>query len=382
MYAKGIETVFWLSIGHVAYTYFGYPLLLWLVSLVRPREVRKSDITPSVSLIITAYNEEKRIAEKLDNSLDLSYPNALLEIIVASDYSSDRTDEIVNSYKRRGVKLVRASKRGGKEAAQKLAVQTAIGEILVFSDVATILPGNAIASIVRNFHDPTVGCVSSVDRFIDTDGGISGEGAYVKYEMLLRFLEARVNSLVGLSGSFFAARSSVCRVQWSENLQSDFNTVLNSMRMGFRGVADPDSVGFYKNIRDEKKEFDRKVRTVLRGITVFMKSLALVNPFRHPIFAWQLVSHKLCRWLVPFAMISAFLANALLAPRSFVYGLLLMAQLAFYTMGFGGLVHKPLARLSLVKFPAFFLLVNSSIIRAWWRYCAGERLVSWEPSKR
>jgi len=377
-----LEIVFWMSVGLVAYAYFGYPLLLWLVSLVQSREVRKGDLISSVSFIITAYNEEKRIAEKLDNTLKLLYPDALLEIVVASDCSSDRTDEIVNSYKPRGVKLVRASARGGKEAAQKLAVQTAIGDILVFSDVATILPENAIATIVRNFHDPTVGCVSSEDRFVDTEGGISGEGAYVKYEMFLRSLETRVNSLVGLSGSFFAARSRVCKARWSEDLQSDFNTVLNSMRISLRGVADPDSIGFYKNIRDEKKEFDRKVRTVLRGISVFMKSLALVNPFQYPIFAWQLFSHKLCRWLVPFAMISALVANASLASRSLLYGLLLAAQLSFYTVAFGGLIHKPLARLSVVKLPSFFLLVNASILHAWWRYCAGERLVTWEPSKR
>jgi cellulose synthase/poly-beta-1,6-N-acetylglucosamine synthase-like glycosyltransferase len=289
----GNEIIFWLSLGLMGYAYFGYPLLLGVMSLFRDREVMRADITPSVTFVITAYNEENRITEKLENTLKLSYPDALLEIIVASDCSSDRTDELVKSYELRGVMLVRAAERRGKEAAQKLAVQSAKGEILVFSDVATILPGNAIQNIVRNFYDPTVGCVSSEDRFVETDGKISGEGAYVRYEMCLRSLETRVNSLVGLSGSFFAARSSVCKAQWSEDLQSDFNTVLNSMRSGLRGVADPDSVGYYRNIRDERKEFDRKVRTVLRGISVFMQSLSLVNPFQYPIFAWQLFSHIL-----------------------------------------------------------------------------------------
>ena len=252
----------------------------------------------------------------------------------------------------------------------------------MFSDVATILSEDAITNIVKNFHDPTVGCVSSVDRFLDKDGRISGEGAYVRYEMFLRSLETRVNSLVGLSGSFFAARSAVCKQAWSEDLQSDFNTVLNSMRVGLRGVADPDSIGYYKNIADERKEFDRKVRTVLRGISVFMKSLVLVNPVRYPIFAWQLMSHKLCRWLVPFAMLSALASNAILAISSGGYRTLLALQIVFYSVALGGLLCRPLQRSPLVKLPAFFLLVNASIFKAWIRYWSGERLVAWEPSRR
>ena len=314
-----LEIVFWLAVALIAYAYAGYPLALRALAVLRARPVAKADVTPHVTFIITAYNEEKRIGEKLENTLKLTYPRDRLEVLVASDCSSDRTDEIVRTYQTRGVRLVRAPTRKGKEAAQKLAVHAAQGEILVFSDVATVLPENAVRNIVKNFHDPSVGCVSSVDRFIDRDGRPSGESAYVRYEMFLRSLETRVNSLVGLSGSFFAARREVCRNAWSEELQSDFNTVLNSMRMGLRGVADPDSIGYYLNIADERKEYERKVRTVLRGISVFMRSLALVNPLRNTLFAWQLLSHKLCRWLVPFAMIAAFAANGALALASQFY---------------------------------------------------------------
>ncbi len=376
------ESLFYLSVLLILYAYAGYPLLLGLMALVRTQAVRQAEITPPVTLIITAYNEERRIADKLDNSLKLDYPRALLEILVASDCSSDRTDEIVRSYGDRGVALVRAPIRKGKEAAQKLAVGTAKGEILVFSDVATILQPDAIGNIVKSFNDPTVGCVSSVDRFVDQDGRTSGEGAYVKYEMFLRSLESRVNSLVGLSGSFFAARSTVCKQAWSEDLQSDFNTVLNSMRMGLRGVADPASLGIYKNIADERKEYERKVRTVLRGISVFMKSWGLVNPVRYPVFAWQLVSHKLCRWLVPFGMVAAFVTNGLLAAGSSWYAALFAGQVLFYLVALGGVLVRPLLKLSLVRIPSFFLVVNISILQAWIRYWSGERLVAWEPSKR
>lgn len=376
------EIVFFASVALIVYAYAGYPLALSLLFLFRARHVEKADVNPPVTFIITAYNEEKRIVEKLENTLTLIYPRGQLEILVASDCSSDGTDEIVNFYKDRGVQLVRASVRKGKEAAQKLAVEMAKGEILVFSDVATILTEQAVSNIVKSFHDPTVGCVSSVDRFLDQDGRVSGEGAYVRYEMFLRSLETRVNSLVGLSGSFFAARSLVCKQAWSDDLQSDFNTVLNSMRMGLRGVADPESVGYYKNIADERREYDRKVRTVLRGISVFMRSLALVNPLRHAMFAWQLLSHKLCRWLVPFGMMTAFASNAFLALSSQWYAILFLIQILFYSVALGGIVWKPLLRLPIIKLSSFFLLVNASIFQAWVRYCSGERLVAWEPSKR
>jgi glycosyltransferase involved in cell wall biosynthesis len=376
------EIVFWLSVALIAYAYAGYPLALGALTLIRTRRVEKADIRPSVTFTITAYNEEQRIADKLENTLKLTYPREKLEILVASDCSSDGTDEIVKSYADRGILLVRAPVRKGKEAAQKLAVEVAKGEILVFSDVATVLPENAVANIVKNFHDPTVGCVSSVDRFVDYDGRLSGEGAYVKYEMFLRFLETRVNSLVGLSGSFFAARKDVCKEGWAEDLQSDFNTLLNSVRMGLRGVADPDSIGYYTNIADEWKEHERKVRTILRGISVFMRSLALVNPLRHSLFAWQLISHKLCRWLVPFGMMTGFLSNALLALSSQFYATLFLTQVLFYAVALAGIWSKPLLRLPIIRLASYFLLVNASIFQAWMRYWSGERLIVWEPSKR
>ena len=376
-----IETVFWVSVGFVFYAYAGYPLLLMLIGLVRNRPIKKAPFQPTVSFIITAYNEEKRIGEKLLNTLRQDYPRELLDLVVASDCSTDTTDDLVRSFESSGIRLVRSDTKGGKEAAQKLAVDSTSGDILVFSDTATMLEPTAISTIVRNFSDPTVGCVSSVDRFIDTDGTVSGEGAYVRYEMLLRHLETRVNTLVGLSGSFFAARRSVCQ-GWAPDLQSDFNTLLNSVRSGLRGVADPESVGFYKNLSDQKKEYERKVRTIVRGISVFMRSLSLLNPLRYHLFAWQLFSHKLCRWLVPFAMIAALVTNAVLASSSLFFQGTLVAQVVFYSVALAYLATKRLPSFGMLRIPSFFVMVNLSILDAWIRYFRGERIVSWSPSKR
>lgn len=375
-----VQAAFWSAVVFICYAYVGYPVLLRIACLFRGRPVNKGPIEPAVSFIITAYNEEKRISAKIENTLEQTYPKQKLEIIVASDCSSDSTDEIVREYEPQGVRLVRARERKGKEHAQKHAVLVATGDILVFSDVATILDREGIANIVKNFNDATVGCVSSVDRFLDEEGKISGEGAYVKYEMLLRNLETRLNSVVGLSGSFFAARSVVCQ-NWAIDLQSDFNTLLNARKLGLRGVSDPDSIGYYKNIADERREFDRKVRTVLRGISVFMRSRTLLNPFRFGLFSWQLVSHKLCRWLVPFAMIVAFVSNVILASYSPFYFYSSLAQVMFYSIAVAGFSTQ-LSRQRIVRLFSFFVLVNVSILKAWYGYLRGNRLLVWEPSKR
>jgi len=337
-----MKFLFWLSSFGVFYAYFGYAFLLMLIDgyrrVFKPVAARSPvsqqgawppEALPTASLIITAFNEEQRIAQKIENALAQTYPPGRLEIIVASDCSSDQTDAIVRRYVDLGVKLVRAPERKGKENAQMHAVREASGDILVFSDVATILKPDALQTIVRNFQDPSIGCVSSEDRFIDRNGQVSGEGLYVKYEMAVRNLESSVNTLVGLSGSFFAARREVCR-DWAPDLQSDFNTLLNTVKMGLRGVSDPHSVGYYENIAEERKEFQRKVRTVLRGITVLMRNFHLLNPRRHGLFAWQLISHKLCRWIVPFFLMAAFVSNSALVSSGSLYLMLFMLQILFY----------------------------------------------------
>jgi glycosyltransferase involved in cell wall biosynthesis len=380
MGASAMETLFWCAVIFIIYAYAGYPLLLLALSCRHHRPVKKGNITPTVSFIITAYNEENRIREKIENTLALDYPRDRLELIVASDCSTDQTDRIVHFFRPQGVRLIRAAQRLGKEAAQKLGVEAAGGEILVFSDVATILPPDAISKIVKNFYDPTVGCVSSVDKIIDAQGNLSGEGAYVRYEMFLRSLETKVNTLVGLSGSFFAARREVCG-NWRVELQSDFNTLLNAVQSGLRGVSDPETVGFYKRIADESKEYERKVRTVLRGIAVLMKSLPMLNPFRYGLFSWQLLSHKLCRWLVPGALIVAFVSNLFLLSHSPWYRSFFVLQLCFYVVAAGGIKINIFSR-TFLKLPAFFVVVNLSILTAWFRYLRGERLVTWKPSER
>lgn len=371
-----IELAFWSSVALILYAYAGYLCALAVLALFRRRPVMRAPITPRVSFIITAHNEEARIREKLDNTFALDYAADRLEIIVASDCSTDGTDAIVRSYSDR-VQLVRAPSRLGKEAAQQLAIDAATGDILVFSDVATALAPDAVSTIVMNFADPSVGCVSSIDKFVNAEGTTSGEGAYVRYEMLLRRLESRVNTLVGLSGSFFAARREVC-AQWATDRQSDFSTLLSAVEHGWRGVLDPRCPGYYRNIADDRRELERKTRTVVRGLFVLRANVHMLNPIHYGLFAWQLASHKLCRWIVPFAMMAAYLSNLMLAANSIFYQTLLLVQTLVYAAAAAGL-YLNIARL---KLPAFLIQANLAVAIAWVRHLRGDRITVWTPSTR
>jgi len=377
------EILFYTSLFLIFYGYFGYPLSLLFVSLLKSNNKRviNPDYYPYVTLIITAYNEEKRIEKKIENTISLNYPKHNLQIIVASDGSTDKTNDIVKRYNDYGIELLEIAERRGKENAQKEAVKKATGEVIVFTDVATYLEPNALKQIVSNFADPSIGCVSSEDRLLGKNGKPGGEGFYVRYEMWLRRLESKVNSLVGLSGSFFAARKEVCQ-DFSGEMQSDFRTVLSSLKMGMKGVSDPKSIGYYQDVSDEEKEFTRKVRTVLRGLTVFFNHLEFLNFLKYGFFSYQYLCHKLLRWLVPVFLFIAFVSNFILAWKSYIFLGLFLAQMVFYIWAFLGWKIKNLIKGGLLKIPVYFLIVNASIFVAWWKYLKGERVIMWTPSER
>jgi cellulose synthase/poly-beta-1,6-N-acetylglucosamine synthase-like glycosyltransferase len=376
-----MEIVFAASIFLVFFAYFGYPLTLVILRSIKRNTVAKAPYIPPASLIIAACNEEKRIRDKLDNTLSLEYPREKLQIIIASDGSCDKTNEIVRSYATHGIELLDFPERRGKESAQKDAILKATGEVIVFSDVATRIAPEGLKEIIANFADPSVGCVSSVDRVIGRDDKPCGEGFYVHYEMWLRHLESQVFSLVGLSGSFFAARREVCR-DFSGEMQSDFRTVLNSVRLGLRGVSDPGSIGYYRDIADTKREFERKIRTVLRGLTVFFHNLEFLNIFRYGLFSYLYFCHKLLRWLVPVFLITAITANVLLSFYSAGYLVLFFFQLLFYGFAAGVWAQKLPSSCVVFKIPFYFVTVNAAILVAWWRFLRGRRMVMWSPSER
>lgn len=374
-----LKVLFWVAAIGAVYSYFLYPLLLAMIPRRSQKKGELAERDPSVSLIVTAHNEAHRIRDKIENCLALDYPD--LEIIVASDASSDATDSIVREYADRSVTLARAEERKGKEHAQLHAIKKARGEILVFSDVATQIPVEALRKLVRYFDDATVGAVSSEDRFISRDGSVVGEGAYVKYEMWLRRLESDRAGLVGLSGSFFAARKSICD-DWDIYSPSDFNTALNCARNGYVAVTAPDVLGHYQDVADPSKEYQRKLRTIIRGLTALVRHPEVLNPVKYGSFAFQVFGHKLMRWAAPWFQAALLLFSLLLLGQGFIYTLAFVLQVVFYGLVLLGHFAPGLRARSYVKIPYFFVQVNVAIVHATLNFMRGTRMTVWSPSQR
>jgi len=375
--------LFYLSALLCGYSYFLYPLILKMIPSrsLCPFFPLVDGSLPRLSLIITVHNEQSRIRDKLENTLGIDYPRDSLEVIVASDCSTDDTDLIVASYMDRGVRLVRADKRKGKEYAQLCAMRAAEGDILVFSDVATQIPEDALRILAAQFSDERVGALSSEDRFVSKDGSLVGEGAYVKYEMWLRRLESDRAGLVGLSGSFFAARREVCK-DWDINSPSDFNTALNCAKKGMVAITSPEVVGIYKDVKDSGLEYRRKVRTVIRGITAVARHSEVLNPFRMKMFAFQVWSHKLMRWGVPWFMLLLAVVTLMLQGQGMIYKLALVAQIIFYALALAGWVSTTMRENTTIRMVFFFVQTNLALAQAALSFFSGKRVTVWTPSRR
>jgi len=376
-----LEVILWSSILLVFWTYFGYFLLMKAVSYFYAKDVKRENIQPNVSLIITAYNEERRIAEKIENSLASSYPADKLEIIIVSDASNDNTDNIVRSYSEKGVKLLVMPERHGKHYGQGRGIKAAKSDIVVLTDATTFLDADSIQKIVRNFADPTVGCVSGVDSITSDDANASGEGLYVKYEMALRDLESMVGSLIGVSGCFFAVRKRLC-VDWIDNMSADFYMPNIAYENGFRSILDKEAIGRYTVLHNPEKEFQRKVRTVVHGLEVLFRFKRLMSIFRFGTYSIQLISHKLLRWLVPFLLLEILVVNALLYNGTTAYFVLFILQVLFYILALTTHMIPSLRNYTLLKIPYFFTMVNYAILIAWYKYITYQEYVVWDSTKR
>ncbi len=377
-----MEFIFWIAFIGTIYSYFIYPIILLLIKKrSAPDYEHNAHNTKDVTLIITVHNEEARIVQKLDNALAIDYPANQLEIIVASDASTDKTHEIVSRYENEKVHLVCVNEHKGKEYAQWSAIKEAKGDILIFSDVATDIPKDAISKMVRYFDDPAIGAVSSEDRFISEDGKVVGEGLYVRYEMWLRRMESAICSLVGLSGSFFAVRKNLCD-EWDTDIPSDFNTALNCVKKGHIAISADDVHGYYKDVKENKKEFQRKVRTVLRGISAIAKKAEVLNPLKYGTFSFLVWSHKIMRWMVPVFMVLTLCISAILAINSTFYCIIFGLQVVFYGLVLAGFLSQTIRNNAFVKIPFFFVESNIAIAYAIFLFFRGKRMTTWQPSKR
>lgn len=373
-----MELLFWVSVIGVLYPYLGYPLLLYVAGRVSRAPQRRGEAPlPSVTMIIPAHNEAGSVAAKVANTAALRYPLDRLQILFVSDGSTDGTAEVIRSGATSGMSVLELPERRGKAAALNAGIERAAHDIIVFSDASIALEPDALRNLVRPFQDAGIGCVSGEDPI--ADGG--GEGLYGRYELFLRRLESRLHSIVGASGSFYAQRRVLCGA-FEPGLAPDFLSVLRTVEQGYRAVSEPSAVGSMTSLKDPRQEFERKVRTVIRGLTTLFRYKHLLSPLRFGWFSVFLASHKLLRWTVP-VFLASCLATALALRESAFYIAVFAIQVAFYLVAAAAFLRLGgLQRSILGKIAVYFSSVNAAVLVAWIRYARGVRQELWTPSRR
>lgn len=376
-----------LIIGFSLYTYLGYPAVLQLLTRMRrsafhPGEPRD---LPRISIVLPVYNEAAVIAGTLERILALDYPADRRQILVVSDASTDGTDDIVAEFAARGVELLRLPARAGKTAAENAARPRLTGDIIINTDASVRVDTAALKALVAAFDDDSVGVASgrdvSVSNFAEQGNG--GEGAYVGYEMRIRDLETALDGIVGASGCLYAIRADLHMHPVPEELSRDFSAALTARAHGYRAVSVPEAICYVPRGRSLHQEYRRKVRTITRGLATLAHNRALLNPLRYGLFSWMLFSHKVCRWLLPWAGVLALAALATLAltlpvARVLLAGVCVVLALAVV----GWLWPKGRSAPRIVTLPTYVVAGNVAVLQAWLRLLTGRAAPVWEPTRR
>jgi cellulose synthase/poly-beta-1,6-N-acetylglucosamine synthase-like glycosyltransferase len=350
-----LTALFWIAVLGVVYVYAGYPLLLWLWNRRRPRPVSRGPHLPTVSVVIAARNEETAIGPKLANTLALEYPPSRLEVIVVSDGSTDRTEELVKSVADDRVTLIALLEHRGKAEALNAGVSAARGEIVVFADARQRFDRSALRALVASFGDPAVGAVSG-ELHLGAEGAGPARfvGLYWTYEKLLRRLESGVDSTLGATGAIYAIRRSLFRPLTPGTILDDFVIPMRIVAAGYRTVFEPAARAHDLAAERVSDEFSRKVRTLAGNYQAFRLCPGLFRPSRNRVFI-QFVSHKVGRLVVPFLLAVTVLTSGLL-PGAF-YRLVFWSQVAFYGLG----VAAPVV-VAVANFARVFLVLNLAAV--------------------
>jgi cellulose synthase/poly-beta-1,6-N-acetylglucosamine synthase-like glycosyltransferase len=382
-----IEILFWAAVLLIIYAYVGYPLLITLMSLVVNNKVDKGGIEPFVTLLITAYNEEKDIAAKLENSLALDYPKAKFEIVVASDGSTDATDEIVRGFagNEAGVRVVlhRVEGRVGKTATQNSALKVCAGDIVVFSDAASLYDSKAIRAMVRNYADPEVGAVSGMYTYENKEGVSTGLATMLFWnlENFIKSRQTRIRTITGCCGCIYSVRKNLY-TDLPPTIISDLVEPLMILQKGYRIVFEPEARALEETAGKSADEFKMRIRVIVRGMRGMLFAGKLYNPLKFPFVSFQLISHKLMRWLVPVFCIVAIISNAVLFPSSPLYALIFLGQLLFYSFAvLGFFLEKKGIHKKIFYLPLYFCIVNIAALISMFKVFRGENIVTWQTQR-
>jgi len=371
------------------YAYVGYPLIL-LALPRRPRREKEAGPTarhwPDLSITVPIHNEAANLRGLLENLLALEYPGRR-QILVVSDGSTDTSDAIVASYAARGIELLHLTERRGKTAAENAARPYLKGDIIVNTDASVRLHPRAVMQLVAAFADPSVGVASACDVSVanpETQAN-AGEGAYVGYEMWVRDRETAVDGIVGASGCLYAIRADLHMHPVPEALSRDFSAALTAREHGRRAVSVRDALCFVPRSASLQQEYRRKVRTMARGLRTLWFKRALLNPLPAGKrgFAWMLWSHKLCRWLAPWALLLAALALGALAARQWWARAALGAEgAAVLAAAIGWMWPDGRAVPRLIALPTYAVSSTIAALQAWLRALGGDGTALWEPTRR
>jgi cellulose synthase/poly-beta-1,6-N-acetylglucosamine synthase-like glycosyltransferase len=369
----------WVSLGALFYVYAGYPLLLAVLGLFSRRTRAPLGALPRISVLIAAYNEEDAIGKKIEQTLALDYPPDRLEILVLSDRSTDRTDQIVKEFADPRVRLLRVPQRKGKTSAQNLGAEAATGEVLVFSDATTVYHPMALRYLACNFADPAVGAVSGRYQYFDP-GGKSPTGlgmiAFWNYENFIKMMQSRIGTLTGCCGCIYAVRRSVYTPLRPEVI-SDLVQPLQAIQKGFRVVFEDRALAYEETTKSSAEEFSMRVRVVTRGMRGVLSVPDLLNPTKHAWVSFQLLSHKVLRWLVPLFLALLFAGSLPLWNRQ-GYQTLVLLQGVFY--GFVMLsLYVPLHRIwKPLGIPLYFCTLNAAALCSMLEVLRGKKYAIWE----
>ncbi len=377
------KLILFISSFALFYIYIGYPAAVYVLSRLRPKRVVKGPYHPKVTLLIAAYNEEKCIAQTLQNKLDIGDPGDNLEIIVVSDGSTDRTDEIVKSYESHGVRLIRQEPRAGKTSALNLGIREALGEIVVFSDANSMYEKDALRYLLENFNDPEVGYVTGRMIYTNPDGTFTGDGCstYMKYENLLREYETIVGSIVGVDGGIDAVRKALYSEMNPDQLP-DFVLPLRVIEQRYRVVYEPRAVLREPSVGSTRDEYRMRVRVSLRALWAMFDMRHLLRLKKNGLFAWEFFSHKWLRYTAFVFLVCCYLSNSALSTENMWYALLFILQTAFYLSALLALIFEKLGYKSGVLYiPYYFTLVNLASAYAAIKFSIGQKQILWTPRK-
>lgn len=382
-----MKTLYWFIFGVIFFAYFGYPIVLYILGKVfcckRNQEFKNNEL-PYVSMLIAAYNEEKVIGAKIENCLQLDYPKDLLSVWIASDGSSDNTNNIVKKYANvyKNIHLLEFP-RTGKSGMLNEAIKSITDKIVVFSDANTEYSPDSIKKIVMHFDDPSVGCVSGRLIYRNPGETISGKGEsfYWRYETLLKEMESKVGYVAGANGAIYAIRRELFEPFSRRTINDDFTLSMKIVEKGFKCLYEENALVYEDVAPTMVSEFNRHVRDGAGHYIAVMSLLGLLNPLLG-LRAFIYWSHRIIRWFVPFLLIFLFVVNIFLLDEIF-YKIIFFLQCLFYVFAMVGWVGLKGRKLSFfVYVPFYFCNLNMALLLGFFKAVTNVQKTTWERTER